>query len=79
MANNSETSVNAAQQSFWARLKVMAKELYDFTAPKGDKAVRRRIIFAFLCLVAAKLSNLITPLLYGASVDLVSQVMMVFH
>ena len=72
MANNSETSVNAAQQSFWARLKVMAKELYDFTAPKGDKAVRRRIIFAFLCLVAAKLSNLITPLLYGASVDLVS-------
>ena len=72
MANDSETSVNATQQSFWARLKVMAKELYDFTAPKGDKAVRRRIIFAFLCLVAAKLSNLITPLLYGASVDLVS-------
>ena len=71
MANKQQTP-DAPKQSFWPRFRVMAKELYDFTAPKGDKAVRRRIIFAFLCLVAAKLSNLITPLLYGASVDLVS-------
>ena len=71
MANQQQTE-QAPKQSFWPRFRVMAKELYDFTAPKGDKAVRRRIIYAFLCLVAAKLSNLITPLLYGASVDLVS-------
>ena len=71
MANQQQTQ-QAPKQSFWPRFRVMAKELYDFTAPKGDKAVRRRIIYAFLCLVAAKLSNLITPLLYGASVDLVS-------
>ena len=71
MANQNQNNVKTPQ-SFWARLSVMAKELYDFTAPKGDKAVRRRIIFAFACLVAAKLSNLVTPLLYGASVDLVS-------
>jgi len=71
MANQQQTQ-QAPKQSFWPRFWVMAKELYDFTAPKGDKAVRRRIIYAFLCLVAAKLSNLITPLLYGASVDLVS-------
>ena len=34
--------------------------------------MRARIAAAFLCLVAAKLSNLVTPLLYGASVDLVN-------
>ena len=71
MANQTSTPPKKTQ-SFWARLSVMAKELYEFTAPKGDRAVRRRIVFAFSCLVAAKLSNLITPLLYGASVDLVS-------
>ena len=71
MANQQQTQ-QAPKQRFWPRFRVMAKELYDFTAPKGDKAVRRRIIYAFLCLVAAKLSNLVTPLLYGASVDLVS-------
>jgi len=58
--------------SFFARFLVLAKELYDYTAPKGDKVVRARIAAAFLCLVAAKLSNLVTPLLYGASVDLVN-------
>ena len=58
--------------SFFARFLVLAKELYDYTAPKGDKIVRARIAAAFLCLVAAKLSNLVTPLLYGASVDLVN-------
>ena len=58
--------------SFFARFLVLARELYDYTAPKGDKIVRARIAAAFLCLVAAKLSNLVTPLLYGASVDLVN-------
>ena len=58
--------------SFFARFLVLAKELYDYTAPKGDKIVRARIAAAFLCLVAAKISNLVTPLLYGASVDLVN-------
>lgn len=56
----------------WPRFKILAQELYDFTAPKGDTKVRARIMLAFVCLVAAKLSNLITPLLYGASVDLVN-------
>ena len=58
--------------SLWPRFKTLAVELYDYTAPKGDKKVRLRILLAFACLVAAKLSNLITPLLYGASVDLVN-------
>ena len=67
-----EKSGAAAKPSVWPRFKLLAAELYEFTAPKGDNKVRRRIIYAFLCLVAAKLSNLITPLLYGASVDLVN-------
>ena len=58
--------------SFWPRFKTLAVELYEYTAPKGDKKVRLRIMLALACLVAAKLSNLITPLLYGASVDLVN-------
>ena len=58
--------------SLWPRFKILAAELYEFTAPKGDKQVRARIGFAFLCLILAKLSNLITPLLYGASVDIVN-------
>ena len=62
----------SAKPSLWPRFKILALELYEFTAPKGDNKVRRRIVYAFLCLVAAKLSNLITPLLYGASVDLVN-------
>ena len=59
-------------RTFWQRFKTLALELYEFTAPKGDKKVRARIALAFVCLVAAKISNLITPLLYGASVDLVN-------
>ena len=66
------SSTTDKRASFFARFLVLAKELYDYTAPKGDKVVRARILFAFLCLVAAKLSNLVTPLLYGASVDLVN-------
>ena len=65
-------SGDKANASLWPRFKTLAVELYDYTAPKGDKKVRLRILLAFACLVAAKLSNLITPLLYGASVDLVN-------
>ena len=34
--------------SFFARFLVLAKELYDYTAPKGDKVVRARIAAAFM-------------------------------
>ena len=67
-----ETKKTLPTRTFWQRFKTLALELYDFTAPKGDKKVRARIALAFVCLVAAKISNLITPLLYGASVDLVN-------
>ena len=70
--NNIMADTESPQRSFWVRFKALALELYEFTAPKGDNKVRVRIALAFLCLVAAKLSNLITPLLYGASVDLVN-------
>ncbi|MFZ9135043.1 MAG: ABCB family ABC transporter ATP-binding protein/permease, partial [Candidatus Puniceispirillaceae bacterium] len=43
-----------------------------YTAPRGDNKIRVRIAAAFGCLVAAKGSNMITPLLYGAAVDLVN-------
>ena len=68
----SDKSTDLPQSTFWQRFRVLASDLYYFTAPKGDKKVRRRIMLAFLCLVLAKLANLITPLLYGASVDLVN-------
>ena len=67
-----ETKKTLPPRTFWQRFKTLALELYEFTAPKGDKKVRARIALAFVCLVAAKISNLITPLLYGASVDLVN-------
>ena len=67
-----ETKKTLPTRTFWQRFKTLALELYEFTAPKGDKKVRARIALAFVCLVAAKISNLITPLLYGASVDLVN-------
>ncbi|MGC6536398.1 MAG: ABCB family ABC transporter ATP-binding protein/permease [Candidatus Puniceispirillaceae bacterium] len=59
-------------KGFWPRFRALAAELYEFTAPKGDRVVRMRIMAAFACLLAAKLSNLVTPLLYGASVDIVN-------
>ena len=67
-----QTKKTLPTRTFWQRFKTLALELYEFTAPKGDKKVRARIALAFVCLVAAKISNLITPLLYGASVDLVN-------
>ncbi|XDZ71026.1 ABC transporter ATP-binding protein/permease [Alphaproteobacteria bacterium LSUCC0744] len=50
----------------------LLRSLMDYTAPRGDNKIRVRIAAAFGCLVAAKGSNMITPLLYGAAVDLVN-------
>ena len=44
----------------------------NYTAPRGDNKIRARIGAAFVCLIAAKSSNMVTPLLYGAAVDLVN-------
>ncbi|MDC0063118.1 ABC transporter ATP-binding protein/permease [Candidatus Puniceispirillum sp.] len=46
--------------------------LVRYVAPRGDTRIRLRIWVAFTCLVAAKGSNMVTPLLYGAAVDLVN-------
>ena len=48
-------------------------ELWRYTAPQGDWRVRGRIAAAFSALVAARGSNIITPLMYGAAVDMVNQ------
>ena len=47
-------------------------ELKRYVVPRGDNKIRMRIGAAFACLVAAKGSNMVTPLLYGAAVDLVN-------
>ena len=47
-------------------------EIARYAAPRGNRSIRNRIIGAFLCLVLAKASNIVTPLLYGWSVDLVN-------
>ena len=43
-----------------------------YAAPRGNKQIRARIIGAFACLVLAKSSNIVTPLLYGGAVDYVN-------
>jgi len=43
-----------------------------YTAPRGNRRIRLRIAAAFSCLVASKSANMLTPLLYGAAVDLVN-------
>jgi len=50
----------------------LLRSLMHYTAPRGDNKIRVRIAAAFGCLVAAKGSNMITPLLYGTAVDLVN-------
>ena len=50
----------------------LLRALMHYTAPRGDNKIRMRIGAAFVCLVAAKSSNMVTPLLYGAAVDLVN-------
>jgi len=47
-------------------------EIARYAAPRGNRSIRNRIIGAFVCLVLAKASNIVTPLLYGWSVDLVN-------
>jgi hypothetical protein len=37
--------------------------LMHYTAPRGDNKIRVRIGVAFTCLIAAKSSNMVTPLL----------------
>ena len=51
---------------------LLLRALMHYTAPRGDNKIRVRIGVAFVCLVAAKSSNMVTPLLYGAAVDLVN-------
>ena len=48
------------------------QSLWGYTAPKGDRRIRLRIMSAFGALVASRGSNIITPLLYGAAVDMVN-------
>ena len=50
----------------------LLRSLMHYTAPRGDNKIRVRIGAAFACLIAAKSSNMVTPLLYGAAVDLVN-------
>jgi len=50
----------------------LMKALWSYTAPRGDWRVRGRIASAFGALVASRGSNIITPLLYGAAVDMVN-------
>ena len=47
-------------------------QLWGYTAPRGDWRIRIRIFSAFSALVASRGSNIITPLLYGAAVDMVN-------
>ena len=47
-------------------------QIARYAAPRGNRAIRNRIIGAFVCLVLAKASNIFTPLVYGWSVDLVN-------
>ncbi len=55
-----------------AKTAALLRELWFYTAPRGNWRVRGRIAAAFGCLLASQGSNIITPLMYGAAVDLVS-------
>ena len=50
----------------------LMQSLWGYTAPKGDRRIRLRIMSAFGALVGSRGSNIITPLLYGAAVDMVN-------
>jgi len=47
-------------------------EIASYAAPRGNTQIRNRIIGAFACLILAKSSNIVTPLLYGGAVDYVN-------
>ena len=55
------------------QLFTLLKQLFSYAAPRGNTRLQMRIWLALLCLFLAKGSNILTPLLYGKSVDLVSQ------
>ena len=59
-------------QASWQKTIGLLGELMRYTAPRGNRRIRMRIMAAFGCLVASKSANIMTPLLYGAAVDLVS-------
>ena len=54
------------------KIVTLLADLARYTIPHGNWRVRGRITAAFACLMAAKGSNIITPLMYGAAVDLVN-------
>ena len=56
----------------WRKTIGLLGELMRYTAPRGNRRIRLRIAAAFGCLVASKGANMLTPLLYGAAVDLVN-------
>ena len=59
-------------QASWQKTIGLLGELMRYTAPRGNRGIRMRITAAFGCLVASKSANMLTPLLYGAAVDLVN-------
>ena len=59
-------------QASWQKTIGLLGELMRYTAPRGNRRIRVRIMAAFGCLVASKSANMLTPLLYGAAVDLVN-------
>ena len=59
-------------QAAWRKTIGLLGELMRYTAPRGNRRIRLRIAAAFGCLVASKGANMLTPLLYGAAVDLVN-------
>jgi ABC-type transport system involved in Fe-S cluster assembly fused permease/ATPase subunit len=59
-------------QANWQKTIGLLGELMRYTAPRGNRRIRMRIMAAFGCLVASKSANMMTPLLYGAAVDLVN-------
>ena len=59
-------------QSSWQKTIGLLGELMRYTAPRGNRRIRLRIMAAFGCLVASKSANMMTPLLYGAAIDLVN-------
>ena len=59
-------------QASWQKTIGLLGELMRYTAPRGNRRIRMRVMAAFGCLVASKSANIMTPLLYGAAVDLVN-------
>ncbi len=68
-----ESNQDRMALSTLAKTRALLGELWYYTAPKGNWRVRGRISAAFACLVASKGSNIVTPLFYGAAVDMVNK------